>query len=103
VLLGAGVLSVVALSSIVFGIFGALAWWLFCCFLLGFVRLEKLQMCHQKRWLYVSFKGLKLFNSASTFVSLSYFANINLLSIVLKHFPFTNLKFVSIKSSIFSF
>jgi hypothetical protein len=29
---------------------GAVVWWLFCCFLLGYVRLEKLQMCHQLRW-----------------------------------------------------
>jgi hypothetical protein len=41
VLLGAGVLSVVALLSIVCGVFGALAWWLFCFFLFGFVRLIK--------------------------------------------------------------
>ena len=34
---------------------GMLAWWLFCCFLHGFVRLEKLQMCHQMRWLMLNY------------------------------------------------
>jgi len=32
-------------------VFGAVAWWLFWIFLLGFGRLQKIQMCHQMRWL----------------------------------------------------
>ena len=46
---------------------GMLAWWLFCCFLHGFVRLEKLQMCHQMRWLMLNYI---LFSSLSHFVFL---------------------------------
>jgi hypothetical protein len=49
VLLGAGVLSVFALLSIVYSVFGALAWWLFWIFLFGFVLMQKMQMCQQMR------------------------------------------------------
>jgi len=50
VLLGAGVLSVIAFLSIVYGV---LVRWLggsFGFFLRWSVRLQKIQMCHQMRW-----------------------------------------------------
>jgi hypothetical protein len=51
VLLAAGVLSVVALLSIVYCCLGALAWWLFWIFLaLVCAFAKKIQICHQMRW-----------------------------------------------------
>ena len=66
------------------------------------VGLCELQMCHQMRGHYLTINGLNESINSSIFVSLSNLARINLLSIVLKHLPFTNLKFFSTKSSIFS-
>ena len=45
---------------------GALAWWLFWIFLFGFVRLQKIQMCHQMGWLNVFYNVYKVFQFISS-------------------------------------
>jgi hypothetical protein len=55
-LLGAALLFLSSVfHSFSVGFVGALAWWLFCIFLFGLVRLEKMQMCYQESWVFQFF------------------------------------------------